>query len=347
MRSLVAVVAICVTGWSAAVGQVPNGPADKMPIALGLKDLDDVAENRVEPESLRPEPAPIKADAVAPTTVTVELVRQAVPKKDGGPSADELSDQFARWWMLKARVNYQRILDDNLFARALSTQPGSPAWLLAWSVARAVGPPDKLLEKLQDEGEELTARGKLFPTLSKEVNSRRFTLGTSILKATGSPEVALQFAKANLALSELNLDNKPERWEKVASEYVKTEQMINDVLTPQLAKEIVEADALYSKSLTAEQAKITQGVELLLHKRFVAEQATQTQSTARLIEKATPQQLLDSRKKVRETFRKVLDDNPELLTDLRHGATVASASETEELKAARKQTQSRTQDATK
>lgn len=260
-------------------------------------------------------------------------------------SADAIVDRLATVWSLKAASQAEggNFGQDDLIALAIAGQDAAPERKLAWYVARSRLTPD--------EAADLAGlRLRLTRDQSDSVLNARIGLESETLLANTRESEAAR-ARVNAGLARLAVE-----WSKggegplpaeLAKEMVRVETLWNNLMTPDRAKKIIEAEAATARGWTKGLQQTMNKAEMLVHKGLTPERARWVVKATATLEGSATAELRDSRKQLRERLRKVLDDNPKLLADLRRGLGVVAEAESRELKQAREQAVSRIKAASK
>jgi hypothetical protein len=171
----------------------------------------------------------------------------------------------------------------------------------------------------------------------------RFDATTSVKMAIANSAIAtgtgpaLQLASAQLesaALHQMAAGQKPITSPDVAVALVKCESLANGLMTPELAKALVAERSLYFGHITEELQRKANALEIKMSTTLSPETAVTLTKTIRSLKQAVTPELVASRERVEEIFRKTIAGLPDEVNSYGRARALAAKSATPELRGA-------------
>lgn len=249
---------------------------------------------------------------VANLLLVVATIQFAGCGADAQPtnSAVAVAGHLTRLWMLKAISKAPTFLDDDLVARTVAKQDGSPQQCLAWYLTRNFGTiaestsltdfRTKLIKARGSNSEWRESRYALWDSLAKLGNDRTFF--------DAQQDFELQTARSAAAVASAKLAGTFDQASPISIDFAKSiievERRFAEALTPALAQQIAEAEA--AMAMSVEVQSTYSAAELLLHQSMTPERAASVVRSAQVLQSAEPGALPGFESKIQKVFSQVL-----------------------------------------
>ncbi len=262
---------------------------------------------------------------------TTAAQKETIP--DASPT-EQVVDTIAAEWAVRSALNLQQRSRDDIIELAVAAQPGTLEQRIARCLVMAETPKSRqVLAKLRE------ARAN-HP--SESVQLLLLELETEILKSSTVDIILAQAfvdrVRTNLVARYSSLDVMDA---ELAAAVVRTEVLLNNAMTPELAKTLVKYHVARAASIEKEVQAAKTDTEIFMNDAISPSRAAFLVKATSLLEKARTPELDASRKKVKTLLAEAVASDP----DASKAFAIANQAATEQLSKSRKSVEARIKDA--